>query len=368
MSSSNNRKNNRVIGKARICQRNGWYSVYLRVDGKSIRKALRTKSLREAELRARRMESELLTNGLEEKSKNISVEAVIEEYLESRKALGRSQKTLGKYRHGLTIFLESCREIGVLRLKDCDLRTIDRFRKNRKGSPKTVHCDLVVIRQLFNFARKRKLLATDPVSGMEIRRPKPTAQPYWNASQVDSILARANEHYRPLFQFLAQTGARIGEAQWLTWDDLDFGSGAILIRGKPGWQPKSKDQRSIPMSPPLRAMLLARLHISCWVFPSDRGGSSAEPDRQLSSRRALKHLKAVLSQLKLSGHIHTFRHSFVSMALANGTPPAVVRRWAGHLDDQILDRYTHVADKDAKAHMDRLFPGKDVSGPDETTR
>ena len=51
------------------------------------------------------------------------------------------------------------------------------------------------------------------------------------------------------------------------------------------------------------------------------------------------------------------RHSLISHALINGTPEAVVRRWAGHVDDQILKHYTHIADADSKAYMAKLFDG-----------
>ena len=46
-------------------------------------------------------------------------------------------------------------------------------------------------------------------------------------------------------------------------------------------------------------------------------------------RRALAHLKMVLKKLRLPGHLHTFRHSFISHALTSGVPPAIVRTGSG---------------------------------------
>lgn len=69
----------------------------------------------------------------------------------------------------------------------------------------------------------------------------------------------------------------------------------------------------------------------------------------------LYHLKKALKKLGLPGHLHTFRHSLISHALVNGVPEAVVRKWAGHVDAEVLKLYTHIADADSKAHMDRLF-------------
>ena len=43
---------------------------------------------------------------------------------------------------------------------------------------------------------------------------------------------------------LADTGVRIGELEWLTWEDIDLERNLILIRQKAGWKPKSGDARS----------------------------------------------------------------------------------------------------------------------------
>jgi integrase len=83
-------------------------------------------------------------------------------------------------------------------------------------------------------------------------------------------------------------------------------------------------------------------------------------------------LKPVLKSLGLSGHLHTFRHSFISHALTQGIAEAVVRRWVGHVDDEIIRRYTHIADEVSKAAMSRLAaasasspsPDKEVKNED----
>jgi len=117
----------------------------------------------------------------------------------------------------------------------------------------------------------------------------------------------------------------------------------------------------IPLSSTLRRTLVEIPRLSNWVFavtpPSDRTAT----DSRLSDRRALAHLKTVLMRLGLRGHLHTFRHSFISHALTSGVPVAIVRKWVGHVDAKTIDLYTHVADKISQSQMDRLFG----EGPDE---
>ena len=65
-------------------------------------------------------------------------------------------------------------------------------------------------------------------------------------------------------------------------------------------------------------------------------------------------LKRVTKRLGLPGHIHTFRHTFISVAITRGVPEAVVRKWVGHVDPAILKYYTHISDASGQNEMRRL--------------
>jgi site-specific recombinase XerD len=84
--------------------------------------------------------------------------------------------------------------------------------------------------------------------------------------------------------------------------------------------------------------------------------------RQLSERRLLQYLKRLLKKLGLRGHLHTFRHAFSSNALIKGLAEAIVRQWVGHVDADIMQLYTHIADEASKEAMQRL------SNANETNR
>lgn len=55
-------------------------------------------------------------------------------------------------------------------------------------------------------------------------------------------------------------------------------------------------------------------------------------------------MKRVLKPLGFKGHLHTFRHTFISHAISSGIPAEIVRGIVGHVDDDILKLYTHIAD------------------------
>lgn len=144
---------------------------------------------------------------------------------------------------------------------------------------------------------------------------------------------------------------RIGEVEHLTWEDLDYDNGVIHVRARPGWRVKTGDVRSVPMSGEIRALLLRQPRITEWVFafPEDRYG----PARQIRQRRLLDYLKRRLEKLGLKGHLHTFRHSFISSSLTNGTPEAMVRAWVGHVDAETMRHYTHIASCQSREAMER---------------
>jgi hypothetical protein len=58
--------------------------------------------------------------------------------------------------------------------------------------------------------------------------------------------------------------------------------------------------------------------------------------------------------LDLPGHLHTFRHAFISRALIAGTPEAIVRQCVGRVDRDVIRPYTHIGDTASREAMQRL--------------
>ena len=130
-----------------------------------------------------------------------------------------------------------------------------------------------------------------------------------------------------------------------------------------GWKPKSGDQRAIPMTDRLYAMLSALTKCGRWVFTARVTPRHPEVGRQISERRLLKYLKRVLKRLGYVGHLHTFRHSFISFAANTGVPERLLRQWIRHADREILDWYYHLADRESKEAMQRLSKASKPSQP-----
>ena len=351
-----------VGGNVSIFARHGWWHANYQLDGRQRRTALKTRSKREARRRAAQLDADLLAGKDPRRKPAPTVAEVRDKYLAYLRTEGRRPKTMTKYTAVLQGFVDLCAELHVGDISRLGLTVVDEHRSRRvkeKQMPKTVYTETVVIRQLINFALSRKMITEDPLTGLRLRKPKPTRQPCWTPAEVDRILIQATGPARSCFEMLRETGLRVGELIHLTWDDVDFDRGFVHVRAKDGWQPKTGDERSIPVSPALRATLAALSRHGRWVVTMPSTRTYPQLDRRISDRWLLYQLKRILKRLGLAGHVHTFRHSFISHALTSGTPESIVRQWVGHVDPEILKVYTHVADDISRRAMDRLHDRSD---------
>jgi integrase len=76
-------------------------------------------------------------------------------------------------------------------------------------------------------------LANNPFARLEGTE-KPHRQPVpirvVEGPELNRLLDHADPHYRPLLEFLAFTGLRIGEALGLCWCDVDLEAGIVRLR------------------------------------------------------------------------------------------------------------------------------------------
>lgn len=354
--SSHRQRSERIGEYVSIYSRGSCWYANFQYAGKQHRQSLETRSKKEARRRALKLDGQLVEGRYQRPAAVPSIDAVIQDYMAFLRAERRAKKTLVKYEKVFDRLRELAGRKRVTKISGVDLRLVDAYRSDRaaKCASKTVHTETVVIKQLVNFAVSRGLLATNPLRGLRIKKPKSRPQPCWTREQVTEILAASREGYRAALTLLAETGMRVGELKHLQWDDIDFPRNVIRVQPKQGWRPKTGDQRAIPISPATRAVLQQLPRQASRVVTAPPSKFSDAQNRPVCERRLLDHLKRVLKRLGLPGHLHTFRHAFISNALTEGTAEAVVRAWVGHVDAEVLKLYTHIADRASQAAMEDL--------------
>ena len=158
-----------------------------------------------------------------------------------------------------------------------------------------------------------------------------------------------------LIEFLAFSGARIGEARVSAWEDVKFQSNMIWLHGT-----KSDDSdRQIPMPAALREFLL-RLKNESSETPQ---GSILQSD---SAKKCLATACKKLGFTKFTHH--DFRHFFATTCIESGVDIPTVSRWLGHSDGGALAMrvYGHLQVEHSLAMSKRVNfaqPANPVSQP-----
>ena len=142
------------------------------------------------------------------------------------------------------------------------------------------------------------------------------------------FLRKVGNHYmRNLFEFYLYTGVRRCEALALRWEDVDFESESILIRGTK----TMSSHRRLDMLPYVRE-ILRRQKEQC-------------PDSPLVFPYKKFYVDEVFKKFCPNHKLHDLRHTFVTRCAECGINVNVCQSLAGHSDIKVtLQTYTHTTD------------------------
>ena len=154
---------------------------------------------------------------------------------------------------------------------------------------------------------------------------------------------------------LYSTGCRISEILALSWREIDFTTGGVIVMGK------GSKQRLCILGKPARAALLRLRAAAAAIWP-DGDSDSAEVfrdihGRRLSPRELERAMKRWLAAADLPSDLspHKLRHSFATHLLDAGADLRSVQEMLGHSSLATTQIYTHVSverlkDEYMKAH------------------
>lgn len=200
----------------------------------------------------------------------------------------------------------------------------------------------------------------------------------WDGDQLRRfIAASASDSLAPLWDLLATTGMRRGEALGLRWRDIDLERGTatvaqsvVTLAGAPLIQePKTTaGRRSLGLLPATVAAL--RAHRLAWIARKLAAPPELWRDHDLVICTAIgspinpnnvqRNFERIVAAAGLPRiRVHDLRHSHATLLLAEGIPVHVVSRRLGHAKTSItVDTYAHVMagqDEAAVAAFDRLL-------------
>jgi len=310
----------------------GGYYALVKKGGKQFRRSLKTKDRKLADRRLKEIKEQVGGLSLADDS-TLGFEAVAKRWLESVKhtlAPGTIQQREIRIKNIAPFFKgASLRNITPLQ---CERWAI--ARGERLASQTFVH-ELETLRAVFDYGRKHGLILSNPAEA--IKRPKvtfskaviPSRDQFVKlVAQIRQSDGRADSQQKSkdgadLVEFLAYSGARVGEARSARWDDVNFQTNMIRIHGTKSEQ----SDRLIPMPGALREFLL-RLRTD---------SNPAPGDRILKTDSAKKSLATACKKAGFARFSHhDFRHFFATICIESGVDIPTVSRWLGHSDGGAL--------------------------------
>ena len=187
----------------------------------------------------------------------------------------------------------------------------------------------------------------------KFRRPKPPAgRTKWlTEAQAERLFEAAAPHFRPVLVMLLYTGARLSEALYLDWSDVDMKHSLVTFRDT-----KNGETRSVPLHE--RAfMALANLpHCEGAVFRTQRGQPYAR--RPGGGGQVQTAWRGACRRAGISGfRPHDCWHTFASWLVMAGTPLRTVAELLGHKSLSMVMRYSHLSDDHRREHIANLPNG-----------
>lgn len=245
--------------------------------------------------------------------------------------------------------------LGGLRLREVDTQRAQRFLdlvRDERGAA-TARTTKAVLAGMFGRALRFGALAGNPIRETDAITSAPKPVRALTRAEQDKLMRRLrrdevarSQDLPDLCEFLAGTGARIGEACALLPEDIDLEAGTVHIRATVtdrGRQSKTKTaagQRRIVVPAAVVALLRRRLadrrlRTDVAVFPSPLGHLRDTSNTASTLRRAFD--RAGFDWVTS----HTFRRTVASRLHEAGVPARVVSDYLGHSQIAMtLDRYT----------------------------
>lgn len=307
-----------------------WY-VYINHNGERTARRAGTKPL--ARQLAENIQRKILLGDMAPAPPSITFRTLADHWITAVVPARCKASTTREYRAILKNYILP--EFGGLPCEEVTRAKIRDFLLKQERSRSTVGHMKAVISGVMNEALEQAIVEVNPALQLQRLFPRKKRQREavapLTADELRYFLDTAKTGFPcdfPLLLFLARTGARIGEAVALQWDDINWQSGYATIersanRGKVDTT-KSGHSRRVDLSPQVIATLEPQKGKGI-VF-RDQVGGMLNPDnwRQRNFSRILE-----ASGLR-KFRIHDLRHTYATLRIAKGDNIADVSHQLGH--------------------------------------
>lgn len=264
-------------------------------------------------------------------------------------------------------------EFDGLKINAIDTPTVEKWidRRGAEGMPTgTVKKILVSLNQIFAYAKRHKLITSNPLTDAEKPKGRKKQKTILNPAQVKALLLKTDHvKYRVLFFLAVFTGARQGELLGLKWSDIDFDRRQVHVQrtfnGGRFFDPKTeKSDRWIDLAPMAIDVLKEWQTIGPQIRHSDQFatveishcGKSSPGENLIFPNEAgnpinhnnmmFRHYHPALKRAKLPRvDFNSLRHTNASIRIENGENPVYIAGQMGHSVKILFEVYAHLFER-----------------------
>ncbi len=291
---------------------------------------------------------------------------ILEDYLESLRQAGCSEKTIIAYRRDCRHFLRFAAGVGKDFPGEVDYRTLRQYAAHLSSQDymkSSISRKLSSVRGLFRFCRLEGLIESNPAETLSSPKLPKKLPAVLRPAEVEAFLEAIDTSKplgmrdRAIFELMYGCGLRSEEVVSLTLERIDLEGEELTVTGK------GKRTRVVPIGEiALRALwvYLSKgrpelvpegsrgdgLRKRGALFLSARGNPLGTSDIR---RRTTKYVRKAAVNTRTSSHV--FRHCFATHLLEGGADLRAVQELLGHAAISTTQRYTHVSG----AHLRRVY-------------
>lgn len=270
------------------------------------------------------------------RAKAVSLQQVLEDFLDARKAL--KPRTIADYRYVIGYYLNNWINKPITEITK--EMVANRHAAIGERSPAQANLSMRYLRALFNFAavkyedsKGNSLIPENPVKRLSqtrawyrIARRQTVIKSHELEPWCKVVMQMQNDHtsngreiFRDYLLLILFTGLRREEAAQLTWDNVDLKSKTLTVTDTKNYQ-----DHTLPLTDYLHDLLLRRRMetLSEYVFPSDGGkGYITIPHKQIVR---------VIKESGISFSIHDLRRTFITVAESLDISAYALKRLVNH--------------------------------------
>ena len=317
------------------------------------------------------------------RSREKSLAALLDKYLEHLAVKGFSESTLRVRRVYMEMFLSWCRRNRILApaqvTRTC-LETYQRYLfqyRKKDAQPLAIasqHSRLAPLKVWFKWLSYRKYISRDPAAELELPRVGYKLPSVFNKEEAERVLCQPNVgeplgiRDRAMLEMLYSSGLRRMELLHLKLYDVDQKHGLVTVR-----EGKGKRDRVVPIGERALAWLdlyLNRLRSEIVKKPDDgivfltSNGVPFTPN--YLSWLARQYVKS--AGIGKGGACHIFRHTMATLMLEGGADIRYIQAMLGHVRLDTTQIYTHVSIRMLKQVHTATHPAARLESASDQTR